>query len=177
MPMEAYEPYHKDEIIEDEEKEDEHEEVVENVFTPINKPRSKVPIVDSDNTKGEPRRTLPQSPEILSSTPLIDWMSPKVSAAAIRRECASRVPSIHIPSRLLAKEVKSKYGSILMELDKEQRVGQEAPVRDSAESTEVSIVEESTWELQEKSETGEEPGVEYHGKKATLKQYSRRTLR
>jgi hypothetical protein len=91
-----------------------------NDFTPINRPRIKVPVGDSHGVESAPRHALPDSPESLYQSPLIDWLAPGISAAEIRRECASRMPPIHIATRLLAAEVKSKYGAMLTRLDKEK---------------------------------------------------------
>jgi len=79
---------------------------------------------DSDGNEDSPRHALPRSPKTKTSKPTVNWLSPTISAAAIRRECASRIPIIRIPTRMLAKEVKAKYGPMLMQLNKGKRQNQ-----------------------------------------------------
>lgn len=107
----SYQPYHN------ENDDDEHLGPYANNFTPINKPRSRNPIEDPED---DPKDALaPLGVHIPRS--LIDWTAPNISAAAIRRECVARKPSIHVPAKLLARKVKTEYGPILMELDRNPR--------------------------------------------------------
>lgn len=116
-PTQAPMPHESDE---GEEAEEEHGELILSGWTPVNPGRRRSATKHSDSTGETPRQALPQAPEGSSPAPLFtNWLSPKISAAEIRRQCSSRNPPIRIPTRMLAKEVKSKYGLMLMELDKE----------------------------------------------------------
>jgi hypothetical protein len=120
MPRTAYQPYNK---TENAGKESELQEAYVNTFTPINKPKSKLPIMDSNDIGDGSRHPVPYSPGASGPQgppPIIDWTASGISAAAIRRECGARVPPIYIPSRLHVNVIKSKYGPMLMELDKEK---------------------------------------------------------
>lgn len=107
----SYQPYHN------EGDEDEHLGPFVNNFTPINKPRSRTPIEDPED---DPKDALAPLGVHVSRS-LIDWTAPSISAAAIRRECVARKPSIYVPAKLLARKVKAEYGPILMELDRNAR--------------------------------------------------------
>lgn len=117
LSKKTYQSYNKDD---DQNEDSKHQEAYVNTFTPINKPKSKLPIMDSDDIGEESRHALPQSPGTHGPPPIIDWTASGISATAIRRECGARVPPIYVPSRLHASEIKSKYGPMLMDLDKER---------------------------------------------------------
>ena len=120
-----------------------------NVFVAVNGSGPKPIIADSNSSEDSPRHALPLSPEVHSSEPIIDWLSPKASAAAIRRECASRIPRIQIPARMLAKEVKDIYGPMLMELQKERWLAKRDLGDEGSEMEENSGDEEAEMETDE----------------------------
>jgi hypothetical protein len=91
-----------------------------NDFTPINRPRIKIPIGESHDAETALRNALPDPPESPYLSPLVHWLASGISAAEIRRECASRMPPIHIATRLLAAGVKSKYGAMLSRLEQKK---------------------------------------------------------
>jgi len=70
---------------------------------------SPVPELDQD-TSSEPESPVE-----------IDWMGPKVYGTTIKKEILKRDPSLTIPSKMKAAEVKAKYGPKLAAMDVEAR--------------------------------------------------------
>lgn len=116
-----------------------------NSFTSINKGTKRKATIDSDDMEKTPRRALPRSPELPGpAPPLVDWLAPKISAAQIRRECGARIPPIHIPNRMLAKEVKSKYGTMLLDLDNKKAQANQMCKRENPQTDEEMEYENET---------------------------------
>jgi hypothetical protein len=109
---------------------------------------------DSDGNEDSPRHALPRSPKTKPSKPTVNWLSPTISAAAIRRECASRIPIIQIPTRMLAKEVKAKYGPMLMQLNKGKR--QNRVLKHQSPEAEQNLKDITETEMEEDEEEEEE---------------------